>query len=66
MDPFSEVIGQYCLPPAAIVASREEEMEDTDVIVPDEKDFENEQRARMQSMRLSQFHCRQHSTVIYQ
>jgi hypothetical protein len=33
-------------------------LEETDVIVPDEKDFENEHRARMQNLRLTQFNSR--------
>lgn len=53
IDSFTENVGQYCLPPTP-----EEDLEDADVIVPDEKDFENEQNARMQNLRMNQFNSK--------
>ena len=53
IDSFTENVGQYCLPP-----SPEEDLEEADVIVPDEKDFENEHSARMQNLRMTQFNSR--------
>jgi hypothetical protein len=53
IDSFTENVGQYCLPP-----SPEEDLEEAEVIVPDEKDFENEHSARMQNLRMTQFNSR--------
>jgi len=43
MDPFTEIIGQFCVK----LNQKEEDLDETDVIVPEEKEFETEHRARM-------------------